>query len=121
MVHLWRNPVRMVHPEGGCSMCLVGLGKVRLMCVLQAPDCRIVLLVGLSLMTVPVAVMCFFNDDRSLGESSEAKRYRMRFVEPIPLCPSCHHGLYFMLALPDCSGSLTNHCCPHIWQTALQV
>ena len=32
------------------------------------------LLVGLSLMTVPVAVMCCFNDDRSLGESSEAKR-----------------------------------------------
>ena len=29
---------------------------------------------GLSLMTVPVAVMCCFNDDRSLGESSEAKR-----------------------------------------------
>ena len=43
--------------------------------MLQAPDCRIVLLVGLSLMVVPVVVMCCFNDDKSLGESSEAKRY----------------------------------------------
>ena len=42
--------------------------------LLQVPDCRIVLLVGLSLMIVPVAVMCCFNDDKSLGESSEAKR-----------------------------------------------
>ena len=91
-------------------MCLV---KLTLMCVLQAPDCRIVLLVGLSLMTVPVAVMCFFNDDRSLGESSEAKRYHMRLEEPVPLCPSCHHGLHCMSALlrPECSVSLTNHCC----------
>ena len=45
--------------------------------MLQAPDCRIVLLVGLSLMVVPVVVMCCFNDDKSLGESSEAKRYTL--------------------------------------------
>ncbi len=50
--------------------------------MLQAPDCRIVLLVGLSLMIVPVVVMCCFNDDKSLGESSEAKRYI--------LCAACH-------------------------------
>ena len=56
--------------------------------LLQVLDCRIVLLVGLSLMIVPVAVMCCFNDDRSLGESSEAKRCELGCFLQHMLCPS---------------------------------
>ena len=68
--------------------------------LLQVPDCRVVLLVGLSLMIVPVAVMCCFNDDRSLGDSSEAKRcelgcllnirfvYQTPFIRRLPHHPS---------------------------------
>lgn len=62
--------------------------------LLQVPDCRIVLLVGLSLMIVPVAVMCCFNDDRSLGESSEAKRCE----------PGCLLQLFLCLLNPPLSG-----------------
>ena len=54
---------------------------------MQAPDCRIVLLVGLSLMIVPVVVMCCFNDDKSLGESSEAKRYKPQDNRPASAHP----------------------------------
>ena len=69
--------------------------------VLQAPDCRIVLLVGLSLMVVPVVVMCCFNDDRSLGESSEAKR--------CILC-SAHHTM-------ACAATLR----PSAWSHATEI
>ena len=84
----------------------------------QAPDCRIVLLVGLSLMVVPVVVMCCFNDDRSLGESSEAKRYTLCTARRTVAC--CHAGLPTSSCLRDCtahagscisSWSRHRHCC----------
>ena len=42
--------------------------------VLQADDCRIVLLFGLTFMVLPLSIMCFFNDDRTLGDISDAAR-----------------------------------------------
>ena len=36
--------------------------------LLQIQTCRYVLLAGLTMMTIPLVVMCFFNDDASLGQ-----------------------------------------------------
>ena len=40
--------------------------------VLQVRECRVVLLAGLSLIVVPLTLMCFFSDDHSLGARSTA-------------------------------------------------
>jgi hypothetical protein len=39
---------------------------------LQIADCRTVVLFGLVLMVLPLAAMCFFDDDKTLGSRSEA-------------------------------------------------
>lgn len=43
--------------------------------LLQVSECRIVLLTGLGLMLAPIALMCFFDDDLTLGKASEAIRW----------------------------------------------
>lgn len=40
----------------------------------KVSECRIVLLTGLGLMLAPIALMCFFDDDLTLGKASEAIR-----------------------------------------------
>ncbi len=39
---------------------------------LQAGTCRVVLLAGLVAMLLPLALMCFFDDDKTLGLLSES-------------------------------------------------
>ncbi|CAL8471361.1 g10903 [Coccomyxa elongata] len=38
----------------------------------KVDECRFVLLFGLTFMVLPLSIMCFFNDDRTLGDISEA-------------------------------------------------
>ena len=42
--------------------------------MLQLSECRVVLLTGLGLMLGPIATLCFFDDDQTLGKTSEAVR-----------------------------------------------
>lgn len=77
----------------------------------QAGTCRVVLLAGLVAMLLPLALMCFFDDDKTLGllsESLQCAAPAQATHSPTALC------------LPGLMTSLS-HCRRPCWLTSMQL
>jgi hypothetical protein len=67
--------------------------EVCVCCHTQADTCRLVLLAGLVTMLLPLTLMCFFDDDKTLGLLSESLQCALAVPPHVSLAAQCAQEL----------------------------